>query len=217
MNRFAPVLLGLLLSAAACGTQTQPIGIVVSSNGSLEVGQQRCRWAGRNRDPGLPGFARPGGHRRPGRAQRGDDRRRPPRNRLGRSGPAGLYRTTIDFLTAGGWSITISADGYAATEPTRMMVADDTAMPQVGEVAPTVATRTGSQFPLEEITTDPAPEPSFYELSLDEALPSRSRGVISKSISSMSRSTRTSTPTATRTWSRWRWTPGRFPQNPGSS
>src|SRR5690606_14994210 len=82
----------------------------------------------------------------------------------------GLYRAEVDFSSPGGWSISITADGYAATEPTLMMVADDTAMPQVGEPAPAVATRTGDDNPLEEITTDPQPEPDFYRLSLDDAL-----------------------------------------------
>jgi hypothetical protein len=169
--RLAPILLGLLLLAVACGSQTQPIGIVASSNGSLEVGEQRVLVGLVDTEtqaflasPDLTATAALIG----------------PNEETIEDVPLefvwavpeqrGLYRATIDFPTPGGWSISISADGYASTEPTLMMVAEETAMPQVGDAAPAVATRTGSDFPLEEITTDPAPEPSFYDLSLDEAL-----------------------------------------------
>lgn len=170
-SRFAPVLLGLLLSATACGTQIQPIGIVASSNGSLEVGEQRVL-VGLVDTETQAFLASPDLNATADLVGPNDETIEDVPLEFVWAVPdqRGLYRATVDFPAAGGWSIAISADGYAATEPTLMMVADDTAMPQVGEEAPAVATRTGSEFDLEEITSDPAPEPSFYELSLDEAL-----------------------------------------------
>lgn len=82
----------------------------------------------------------------------------------------GLYRATVDFPQAGSWSVSVSAEGYEATEPTPFHVSEDTDMPQVGEKAPAVATRTAAEAELAEITTDPEPDPEFYRLSLDEAL-----------------------------------------------
>lgn len=165
------VLAGAVVLVAACGGQTQPIGIVASSNGSLQVGQQRVLVG--LVDTETQAFL----------ASRDLEATADlvgPNDETIEDVPLefvwavpdqrGLYRAEVDFSSPGGWSISITADGYAATEPTLMMVADDTAMPQVGEPAPAVATRTGDDNPLEEITTDPQPEPDFYRLSLDDAL-----------------------------------------------
>jgi hypothetical protein len=57
-----------------------------------------------------------------------------------------------------------------STPATPFVVTDDILVPEVGDAAPRVATRTTNEYPLEELTSDPDPEPSFYALSLDEAL-----------------------------------------------
>jgi hypothetical protein len=82
----------------------------------------------------------------------------------------GFYKAVVSFPEAGGWSVSIRADGYQPTPPTLTMVGESTPMPQVGETPPAVPTRTSADHPLEAITTDPSPDPDFYRLSLDQAL-----------------------------------------------
>lgn len=166
-----PVLAGAVVLLAACGGQTQPIGIVASSNGSLQVGQQRVL-VGLVDTETQAFLASPDLQATADLVGPNDETIEDVPLEFVWAVPdqRGLYRATVDFPSPGGWSITITADNYAASEPTLMMVADDTAMPQVGETAPAVATRTGDDNPLEEITTDPQPEPDFYRLSLDDAL-----------------------------------------------
>lgn len=82
----------------------------------------------------------------------------------------GLYRAIVDIPVAGGWSVTVEAEGMAPTDPTVLVASADLAIPGVGEAAPPEPTRTRHQHDLSQITTDPDPDPSFYELSLDEAL-----------------------------------------------
>ncbi len=85
-------------------------------------------------------------------------------------GVRGLYTTRIQFDIAGMWSVRIQPDGMGPTPASPFVVVDDVAIPEVGDAAPVVATRTIADFPLEEITTDPDPAPAFYQLSLDDAL-----------------------------------------------
>lgn len=166
----AGALLGAVLILSACGGQAQPVGIVASSNGSLQVGEQRVLVG--LIDPESQAFLASPDLSATADLIGPDEERiedvplefvwAVPEQR-------GLYRAAVDFPTAGAWSIAITADGYPATEPTLVMVSEDTAMPQVGDPAPAVATRTATAD-FSEISTDPSPEPAFYSLSLDEAL-----------------------------------------------
>lgn len=163
----------LLLAAlllAACSAPLQPLAIVASSPRSLEVGEQRI----------LVGLIHP-----ESQALLASPDVEATATLVGPDGETlpdvplefiwavpdqrGLYRAVVDFPAPGGWSVTVEAEGYATTEPTLVMVSEDTAMPQVGDPAPAVATRTATAD-YSEISTDPSPEPAFYSLSLDEAL-----------------------------------------------
>ncbi|MDP3983936.1 MAG: thioredoxin family protein [Acidimicrobiia bacterium] len=85
-------------------------------------------------------------------------------------GIRGLYVTRFSFPASGGWSVRLHPEGMAPTPATPFVIADDVSVPEVGEEARAVATRTSADHPLEEITTDPNPDPAFYQLSLDQAL-----------------------------------------------
>lgn len=82
----------------------------------------------------------------------------------------GLYVTRVSLKTPGNWSVALQPAGMRPTPPAPFVVTDDVLVPEVGATAPVVPTRTTNDYPLEELTSDPDPEPSFYALSLDEAL-----------------------------------------------
>lgn len=79
----------------------------------------------------------------------------------------GVYRANVTFSTAGTWEATVREEDV---EPLLFSVLDEGFAPEVGEQAPRIATPTGADNDLASISTDPDPEPSFYTLSLDEAL-----------------------------------------------
>lgn len=85
-------------------------------------------------------------------------------------GVRGLYVSRVEFDAPGQWSVRLHPEGMGPTPATPIVVVDDVAIPEVGDPAPAVATRTSADHPLEEITSDPDPAPAFYELSLDAAL-----------------------------------------------
>lgn len=171
MSRIAGVVITAGLLVAACGSQAPPLSLVASSPGSLEVGEQRILVGLIDPEsqkflasPDLPARADLTG---PNQETIEDvpldfvwavpDRR-------------GLYRAVVDFPSPGTWSIAITAEGYPPATAAPMIVSEDTEMPQVGEPAPAVSTPTAADADLSRITSDPQPDPSFYRLSLDEAL-----------------------------------------------
>lgn len=90
----------------------------------------------------------------------------------------GLYRAHVEFDRPGIWQVALRSGG----EPTQRIpfnVAETSLTRNVGDMAPAVATPTGADVEnLSEITTDPDPDPRFYQLSLDEALASGSPTVV---------------------------------------
>lgn len=85
-------------------------------------------------------------------------------------GSRGLYVARFAFDEAGTWELVLLPEGMPPTPPSPFVVVDDPTVPEVGEPAPRSKSPTGDEFPLSEISSDPDPEPSFYALSLDEAL-----------------------------------------------
>lgn len=162
----------IVMVAAACGGgATQPAVVVASSNASLAVGHQRLivglidtetqAFVAAPDVSATASFTGPNGETIDDVSL--DFMWAIPDVR-------GLYRANVDFPAPGAWSLVIAADGFEPTEPSLIMVNQTTTMPQVGDPAPVVATRTSEDATLAEISTDPDPEPSFYLLSLDDAL-----------------------------------------------
>jgi hypothetical protein len=98
-------------------------------------------------------------------------------------GSVGLYRGLFDFEMDGLWEVTMIPESGEPLEPVPFSVVSDACRsedaseqgraacaPRVNEAAPSLATPTLSDQPIEELTTDPEPDLRFYELSLDEAL-----------------------------------------------
>ncbi len=90
-------------------------------------------------------------------------------------GERGLYVANVDFPEAGRWGTRFTAtfpDGRTETVRADYDVLEDTRTPSIGEEVPSVETPTASSVvnDLRRLTTDPDPEPRFYQTSVDEAL-----------------------------------------------
>jgi hypothetical protein len=82
----------------------------------------------------------------------------------------GLYRADFDFDRPGVWQVTVIPETGDPLEPAAFVVLEETEAPNIGDRAPIVDTPTLGEFPIGELTTDPEPDPRFYQQSLDEAL-----------------------------------------------
>ena len=82
----------------------------------------------------------------------------------------GIYKLNTTFDQAGTWWVELFADGLPGSTQASFIVGGNDLMPGIGEAAVSVETKTSADYPLEELSSDPDPDPSFYELSLDQAL-----------------------------------------------
>jgi len=93
-------------------------------------------------------------------------------------GSHGLYRSQFEFDQPGIWQATVTPAGGDPLATTVFEVKQDTSAPALGEDAPAAPTPTLDETPIEELSTDPEPDPTFYEMSLEEALGSGRRTVL---------------------------------------
>lgn len=82
----------------------------------------------------------------------------------------GLYVAQLDIPRPGVWGVVVVADGYEPSDPSGVQIFDDPVIPVPGVAAPRSVTPTGAEFDLAEISSDPTPNPRFYESSLDAVL-----------------------------------------------
>lgn len=89
-------------------------------------------------------------------------------------GERGLYVGYVEFDHSGRWGaeVTITGNGIDETVRTAIDVLEEGITPAIGSRAPASRTPTSKDSPLAKITSDPHPDPRFYELSIDEALKS---------------------------------------------
>ncbi len=90
----------------------------------------------------------------------------------------GLYRATVELDVAGTWMVQVTPAGGESLEPTAVTVYDEPVTPAIGQPAPRSDTLTSADGPLDEISSDPEPDPSFYELTIAEAVTSGRPSVI---------------------------------------
>jgi hypothetical protein len=84
----------------------------------------------------------------------------------------GLYRAEFDFDRPGIWQATVIDENGGRLDPVLFSVLEEPLAPALGAVAPLPPTPTLEDLPLEELTTDPDPDPRMYELSLEDAVAS---------------------------------------------
>lgn len=88
-------------------------------------------------------------------------------------GARGLYKTTVEFGTAGQWGaeVMVTGEGLDETVNASFDVAEQGTTPPIGAAAPASVTPTGDDVKdLSEISTDEHPDPDFYRVSVKEAL-----------------------------------------------
>jgi hypothetical protein len=90
----------------------------------------------------------------------------------------GLYRAGVAFDRPGLWEIDFEISTGERTQPFLVDVQAEPSTVAVGEMAPRTVTPTTDEAPIEDLTTDPAPFLSFYELSLDEAFTNGRQSVV---------------------------------------
>lgn len=163
----------LSLALVACGGDVNALGIVASSPGSIGVGEQRVLIAVEDiqtreslaaPDAAVTAILR--------------DRIGTP---LGEyegefiwmvPDVRGLYKFDMEIPGPGTFQITLVGDAIGEPPPVGLIAVEDPTVVLPGEPAPLSETRTTRTHDIEEITTDPDPDPSFYELSLFEAVES---------------------------------------------
>jgi hypothetical protein len=84
----------------------------------------------------------------------------------------GLYRVMVPFDRPGTWRIEVTPDGGGPMESFPVRVDPDAPTPVPGDPAPASRSVTLAEAPLEEITTDPDPDPRLYEMSIADAVAS---------------------------------------------
>ena len=91
---------------------------------------------------------------------------------------SGLYRAQVEFDVSGTWFIEVVPEGGQPLDLAAVTVYDLAFTPAIGDPAPRSETLTSADAPLSEISSDTDPEPSFYELSVAEAVTSGRPSVI---------------------------------------
>jgi hypothetical protein len=99
----------------------------------------------------------------------------------------GFYRADFDFDRAGVWEVTVVPQHGEPLDTILIQVRDNECRredaaapcaPRVGEQAPSLATPTVADQPVEALTTDPDPDPRLYQLSLDALVDNGRPGVV---------------------------------------
>jgi hypothetical protein len=88
-------------------------------------------------------------------------------------GKRGLYMTNATFDSAGSWGaeVTVEGDDLEETVNAAFDVVEEGTTPEIGAPAPASKTLTARDVKdLEIISTDPHPDPDFYEVSVKEAI-----------------------------------------------
>jgi hypothetical protein len=84
----------------------------------------------------------------------------------------GLYAFHVDIPGPATYQLTIDAGDLGELGPIGFTAVEDPLQIAIGETAPLSDTRTLDDAPLEDLTSDPTPEQSFYEMTVAEAVES---------------------------------------------
>jgi hypothetical protein len=89
-----------------------------------------------------------------------------------------LYRADNPFDRPGLWEIDFDVSTGEESAPFLVDVLAAPSTVAAGDPAPLITTPTSSDVPISDLTTDPEPMPSLYEMSLDEAFTSGQQSVV---------------------------------------
>ena len=82
----------------------------------------------------------------------------------------GLYSFQMQIPAAETFQITLVSEAFIEAGPVGLVTVTDPLVTGVGDAAPLSVTRTSADYDLAELSSDLNPDPSFYELSADEAI-----------------------------------------------
>lgn len=91
---------------------------------------------------------------------------------------SGLYRAQVEFDVAGTWVIQVVPEGGEPLGAIGVTVYEEPFTPGIGDPAPRSETLTSDDAPISEISSDVDPDPSFYTMSVAEAVTSGRPSVI---------------------------------------
>lgn len=170
MRRF--LLLAAMAALAACSGADRPLAVVASTQGTIGPGEQRIlvglvdlRTSEHIASPDLAAVVVLGD-------ENGSPLDEQPAEFIWTVPEVrGLYVARFDIPTAGNYQVTVEAEGYPVTAPSGLLVVEDPAVVEVGEEAPRSVTRVaGDVADLSLITSDPLPDPRFYQMTVAEAV-----------------------------------------------
>lgn len=84
----------------------------------------------------------------------------------------GVYVFNMDIPGPGTFQITVESDGFGTLAPVGIVTQENPAVVGVGEEAPRSVTRTSVDHEISDISTDPDPDPSFYVMTVADAVES---------------------------------------------
>jgi len=89
-------------------------------------------------------------------------------------GTTGIYAADVNFTTPGDWAaeFTTTKDGLIETTRVKFQVAEKSPTPAIGSKAPITKTPTLADVggDVQRLSTDQHPDPSFYRVSVDQAI-----------------------------------------------
>lgn len=171
MRRLSLLVAVLALAVSACGSGVDAQPIVATNPASIGVGEQRILLA--VTAPDTNEYL----------ANADDEITATLRDRIGSPlgehegefvwmvpDVRGLYAFDMEIPGPGTFQITLESEQFGDMGPIGIAAVEDPPMVNVGEQAPLSETRTVDDQELEEITSDPDPDPSFYEMTVAEAV-----------------------------------------------
>lgn len=91
---------------------------------------------------------------------------------------SGLYRIDADVPKPGQWRLAVIPESGDPLPDTQFEAHQPTLAPDLGDPAPVAPIDTLATKPLEDLTTDPDPDPDFYQLTMEEAFTSGRKTVV---------------------------------------
>ncbi len=176
-SRRLVAVLGLTLTLSACGSAGEGLVIVGSAPGTIGTGPQRVilAWLDAEQNP-------LGGPDQPITAVFTRNQQ-PYAETPGEwvwsiEGVRGFYVAYVDFDQPGTYQVTIRSEDGRPTPPSPFEVAEVASVPEIGQLPPRSVTKTSPPQELADITTDPNPEPAFYQVTVAEAMTSGEPSII---------------------------------------
>lgn len=163
----------LAIVLTACGSSVDGLAVVATNGASIGVGEQRIMIAVTDRDTG----EYLAGEDEPATATL--------RDRIG--SPLGEYESEFIWIVPdvrgvyvfymeipgpGTFQITVEGDAFGALAPVGIVAQENPAVIGPGDEAPPSVTRTTADNEIGDISTDPDPDLSFYEMTVAEAVES---------------------------------------------